>query len=189
MRPSGWLAPVALPHAPDPALSLCLLAPSPAHPRMLGGQGNIGHNPVLTVCCNLVLACPPTDAGRAGRHRRRAGSSSRGRAPESAGGAVRWATAARCHRRVSLLVVARLHCRSMPAACGACALSSAPALPCSAFMTDPCPALLPVLQRSVFEQQAQSRAQSKAGRLGLQNQQVRAPRREQLGGWVVGGKG
>lgn len=56
-------------------------------------------------------------------------------------------------------------------------------------MTDPCPALLPVLQRSVFEQQAQSRAQSKAGRLGLQNQQVRAPRREQLGGWVVGGKG
>lgn len=63
---------------------------------MLGEQGTIGHNPVLTVCCDLVLTCPPTDAGRAGRHRRRAGGGSRGGAPESAGGALRLAETDLC---------------------------------------------------------------------------------------------
>ncbi len=48
-----------------------------------------------------------------------------------------------------------------------------------------CPPLLPAVQRSVFEQQAQSRAQSKAGRLGLQNQQVRLGQR--AAGWAQGG--
>jgi len=42
--------------------------------------------------------------------------------------------------------------------------------------------LFPAVQRSVFEQQAQSRAQSKAGRLGLQNQQVRPVWSGPLGG-------
>lgn len=62
------------------------------------------------------------------------------------------------------------------AAGGATLFNLPPAATCLKCPVVPCrmphPPLPPPVQRSVFDQQAQSRAQSKAGRLGLQNQQV-----------------